>query len=67
MVNILYLFIKFIFKAFENKIMDNYDFDCAGFDDMDYSFMDNEDFGLAKSFSTAPVGLLAPQVKLAGA
>lgn len=41
-------------------------FDC-GFDDIDYSFMDSEDFGLAKSFSTAPVGLLAPQVNIAGA
>jgi hypothetical protein len=29
--------------------------------DMDFSFLDNEDFGLAKSFSTAPLGLIAPQ------
>jgi hypothetical protein len=28
---------------------------------MDFSFLDNEDFGLAKSFSSAPVTCLAPQ------
>jgi hypothetical protein len=28
--------------------------------DFDFSFMDNEDFGLAKSFSTAPILTLAP-------
>lgn len=33
--------------------------------DIDFSFMDNEDFGLAKSFSTAPVSLIAPQISLA--
>ncbi len=27
---------------------------------MDFSFLDNEDFGLAKSFSKAPVCALAP-------
>ena len=30
-------------------------------DMLDFSFMDNEDFGLAKSFSTAPICALAPQ------
>jgi hypothetical protein len=29
--------------------------------DMDFSFLDNEDFGLAKSFSTAPILAIAPQ------
>jgi hypothetical protein len=28
---------------------------------MDFSFLDDEDFGLAKSFSSAPVTSLAPQ------
>jgi len=42
--------------------MDSYDFD-AGFD-MDFSFMDNEDFGLAKTFTTAPIGLIAPGTSL---
>ena len=27
---------------------------------MDFSFLDNEDFGLAKSFSTAPILSIAP-------
>lgn len=40
----------------------DYDFD-AGFD-QDYSFMDNEDFGLAKSFTTAPFGLIDPSANL---
>src|SRR5690348_12574174 len=31
---------------------------------MDFSFLDNEDFGLAKSFSTAPLGCIAPQVNM---
>lgn len=31
---------------------------------MDFSFLDNEDFGLAKSFSTAPLGMIAPAVNL---
>lgn len=31
----------------------------------DYSFLDNEDFGLAKSFSTAPVLNLDPHINLA--
>lgn len=30
--------------------------------DMDFSFLDNEDFGLAKSFSTAPILNLNPGV-----
>ncbi len=30
--------------------------------DMDLSFLDNEDFGLAKSFSTAPILSIAPHV-----
>ena len=34
------------------------DFD-SGFD-YDYSCLDSEDFGLAKSFTTAPIGLVAP-------
>ena len=29
---------------------------------MDFSFLDNEDFGLAKSFSTAPILSIAPHV-----
>jgi hypothetical protein len=32
--------------------------------DMDFNFMANEEFGLAKSFTTAPVGLLAPLTSL---
>lgn len=28
--------------------------------DFDFSFLDNEDFGLAKSFSTAPILQIAP-------
>lgn len=28
--------------------------------DCDFSFLDNEDFGLAKSFSTAPILKIAP-------
>lgn len=27
---------------------------------MDFSFLDNEDFGLAKSFSTAPILAISP-------
>jgi hypothetical protein len=30
--------------------------------DMDLSFLENEDFGLAKSFSTAPILSIAPHV-----
>lgn len=41
------------------------DFD-TGFD-FDFSCMDDEDFGLAKSFTTAPIGLVAPDVSLASA
>ena len=29
---------------------------------MDFSFLDNEDFGLAKSFSTAPILNLTPHL-----
>jgi hypothetical protein len=29
--------------------------------EMDFSFLDNEDFGLAKSFSTAPILSIAPK------
>ena len=32
---------------------------------MDFSFLDNEDFGLAKSFSTAPILSIAPHIPLA--
>ena len=28
--------------------------------DFDFSFLDNEDFGLAKSFSTAPILAISP-------
>jgi 20S proteasome subunit beta 5 len=44
--------------------MDLYDcnFD-AGFD-VDFSGMDDEDFGLAKSFTTAPIGLITPSLTL---
>ena len=41
-------------------------FDCnfdAGFD-LDFSGMDDEDFGLAKCFTTAPIGLITPGVSL---
>ena len=31
---------------------------------MDFSFLDNEDFGLAKSFSTAPILSIAPHLSL---
>jgi hypothetical protein len=41
------------------------DFD-TGFD-FDFSCLDDEDFGLAKSFTTAPIGLVAPEVSLASA
>ena len=33
--------------------------------ELDYSFLDNEDFGLAKSFSTAPIMNLDPHINLA--
>lgn len=33
--------------------------------DIDFSFLDNEDFGLAKSFSTAPILAIAPQTNFA--
>jgi hypothetical protein len=42
--------------------MDSYDFD-AGFD-LDFSCMDEADFGLAKTFTTAPMGLIAPGTSL---
>ena len=32
--------------------------------EMDFSFLDNEDFGLAKSFSTAPLGCIAPNMNM---
>ena len=41
----------------------DFEFGC-GFDQPDMSFMDNEDFGLAKSFTTAPIGLISPEVDL---
>jgi hypothetical protein len=40
----------------------DFDFD-AGFD-IDYSFLDHEDFGLAKSFSSAPIGIIDPAASL---
>ena len=43
--------------------MDMMDFDTGfdtGFDGFDLDIMDHEDFGLAKSFTTAPMGLMAP-------
>ena len=47
----------------------NYDFDAGcdqGFSDgMD--FLGDEDFGLAKCFTTAPIGLMAPGTSLASA
>jgi hypothetical protein len=30
--------------------------------DMDLSFLDKEEFGIAKSFTTAPVSLIAPDI-----
>lgn len=36
------------------------DFD-QGFD-LDFSCLDHEDFGLAKSFSKAPIALIAPEI-----
>lgn len=41
------------------------DFD-FGFD-MDYSCMDSEDFGLASSFTTAPIGIISPEINLQSA
>ena len=41
-----------------------------GFDqnfDQDFSYMDDEDFGLAKSFTTCPVGVAHPSISLAEA
>lgn len=38
------------------------DFD-VGFE-MDCSYLDDEDFGLAKSFTKAPYGLIAPGMNL---
>jgi 20S proteasome subunit beta 5 len=38
------------------------DFD-TGFD-MDYSYLDDEDFGLAKSFSKAPWSIISPAISL---
>ena len=35
------------------------DFD-TGFGGFDLDICDNEDFGLAKSFTTAPLGMMAP-------
>ncbi len=32
---------------------------------MDFGFLDNEDFGLAKSFSTAPILAIAPHTNFA--
>ncbi len=31
---------------------------------MDFSYLDSEDFGLAKSFSTAPILSIAPNVSM---
>jgi len=31
------------------------------FDNLDFDFMGNEDFGLAKSFTRAPIGTLLPE------
>ena len=33
--------------------------------DIDFGFLENEDFGLAKSFSSAPILAIAPQVNFA--
>ena len=44
--------------------MDGFDFDFDAGYDQDYSFMDSEDFGLAKSFTTAPFGLIDPAANL---
>jgi len=41
------------------------DFDCGY--DVDFGFMDDEDFGLAKSFTTAPIGLANPGISLQSA
>lgn len=41
----------------------DFEFD-FGFDQPDMSFFDNEDFGLAKSFTTAPIGIIAPNIDL---
>ena len=38
------------------------DFD-TGFE-MDDSYLDNEDFGMAKSFTNAPMGLISPYTNL---
>lgn len=41
--------------------MENFDF---GFDLNVPSYLDDEDFGLAKSFTTAPMGLITPSISL---
>jgi len=46
--------------------MDSYDFD-TGFNFSAFDGMDDEDFGLAKSFSTAPFGMIAPMQTLESA
>lgn len=43
------------------------DFSTDNFDlgyDLDYSYMDDEDFGLAKFFSKAPLGIITPGVSI---
>jgi len=35
-----------------------------GFDEIDHSYLDNDDFGTPNSFTTAPVFLIAPQASL---
>jgi len=35
--------------------------------DQDFSYMDDEDFGLARNFTTAPVGVCHPSISLAQA
>lgn len=44
--------------------MDLYDCNLDPGFDLDFSGMDEEDFGLAKSFTTAPIGLITPGVSL---
>jgi len=41
--------------------MENFDY---GFDLDIPSYLDDEDFGLAKSFTTAPMGLITPSISL---
>jgi hypothetical protein len=42
----------------------NFEFDSGCGFEQDFTFMDDEDFGLAKSFTTAPIGIIMPSIDL---